>query len=100
MLGLENLRRDTEADVAGLLDSAVDVNVAVIDDEHEEARRLLVAIASLIPDLCDYGESVRSHCELRERDLPSSPPSERLPGPIQGFLPCCGWASMKPPWLS
>jgi hypothetical protein len=53
MLGLKNLRGNTEADVAGLLDAAVDIDVAVVDDEEEEAGRHVVAVTSLVPNLLD-----------------------------------------------
>jgi hypothetical protein len=36
VLGLENLGRDTEADVAGLLDAAVDIDISIVDDEEEQ----------------------------------------------------------------
>jgi hypothetical protein len=36
VLGLEDLGSNTEAEVAGLLDAAVDIDVAVVDDEKEE----------------------------------------------------------------
>ena len=39
MLGLEDLRGDAKADVAGLLDAAVDIHIAVVDDEKEEVGR-------------------------------------------------------------
>jgi hypothetical protein len=58
MLGLKNLRGNTEADVAGLLDAAVDVDVAVVDDEEEEAGRHVVAVTSLVPNLLDWMVSV------------------------------------------
>lgn len=35
VLSLEDLGRNTEADVAGLLDTAVDIDVAIVDDEEE-----------------------------------------------------------------
>jgi hypothetical protein len=43
MLGLHDLRSDAEADVAGLLDSAVNLDVAVVDNEEEEVGRHVVA---------------------------------------------------------
>lgn len=36
MLGLKNLGSHTKANVAGLLDAAIDVDVAVVDDEEEK----------------------------------------------------------------
>lgn len=42
MLSLENLGSNTEADVAGLLDAAVHVDVAVVDNEEEEVGRHVV----------------------------------------------------------
>jgi hypothetical protein len=53
MLGLENLGGDTKANIARLLDAAVDVDVAVVDDEEEQAGRHVVAVSSLVPDLLD-----------------------------------------------
>jgi hypothetical protein len=53
VLSLENLRRYTEANVARLLDAAVDINVAVVDNEEQETRHRVVPIASLIPGLGD-----------------------------------------------
>jgi hypothetical protein len=58
VLGLENLGRDTEADVAGLLDAAVDIDISIVDDEEEQTRHSVVAIASLVPDLGDCAVSV------------------------------------------
>jgi hypothetical protein len=42
MLGLENLRSNTEADVARLLDAAVHIDVTVVDNEEEEVGRHVV----------------------------------------------------------
>lgn len=56
MLSLENLRRNTEANIAGLLDAAVHINVAVVDDEHQEVGHGVVAVTSLVPDLGDCGQ--------------------------------------------
>lgn len=42
MLSLKNLRGNTEADVAGLLDTAVDIDIAIVDDEEEEVWRHVV----------------------------------------------------------
>lgn len=42
MLSLKNLRCNAEADVAGLLDAAVDIDVAIVDDEEENVRRRVV----------------------------------------------------------
>ena len=53
VLCLENLGRNAEANVAGLLDAAVDVDVAVVHDEEEEAGHLVVTVASLVPGLGD-----------------------------------------------
>jgi hypothetical protein len=53
MLGLQNLGRNTKANVARLLYTTVDVDIAVVDDEHQEARRGLVTVTSLVPDLSD-----------------------------------------------
>ena len=53
MLGLQNLGRNTKTNVARLLDTAVDIDIAVVDDKHQEARRGLVAVTSLGPDLSD-----------------------------------------------
>lgn len=58
MLGLKNLRGDTEADIAGLLDSTVNVDVAVIDDENHKPRHSVVAVAGLVPRLGDCELSV------------------------------------------
>lgn len=44
MLSLEDLRSDAEANVTGLLYAAVHVNVAVRDNEKEEARLAVVAV--------------------------------------------------------
>jgi hypothetical protein len=41
VLGLEDLRSNAKAEVAGLLDTAVNLNVAVVDDEEQEARRTI-----------------------------------------------------------
>ena len=42
MLGLEDLRGNTEADIARLLDAAVDIDIAVVDYEEEDRRRQVV----------------------------------------------------------
>ena len=44
MLGLHDLRGDTEADITRLLDTAVHVDVAVVDDEDEQVGRLVVPV--------------------------------------------------------
>lgn len=36
MLGLKDLRSHTKADVAGLLDAAVNIDIAVVDDEEKQ----------------------------------------------------------------
>jgi len=43
MLSLKNLGGNTEADVAGLLDTAVDIDIAIVDHEEEEVGRHVVA---------------------------------------------------------
>lgn len=53
MLGLKDLGRNAKADIAGLLDATVDVDVAVVYDEEEEAGHLVVTVASLVPGLGD-----------------------------------------------
>jgi hypothetical protein len=42
VLSLEDLRGNAKTDVAGLLDAAVNVDVAVIDDEEEHVGRHVV----------------------------------------------------------
>jgi hypothetical protein len=42
VLGLKHLRGDTEADIARLLDTTVDVDIAVVDDKEEEVGRHIV----------------------------------------------------------
>jgi hypothetical protein len=73
VLGLENLRGHAKADIAGLLDTPIDINVAVGDDEEDEIGRAVVArissvkvmeaipradmylpVTGLIPHLLDY----------------------------------------------
>lgn len=54
MLGLKNLRSHTESNVARLLDTAVDVDIAVVDDEEEKIRWHGVLVAGLVPDLLDH----------------------------------------------
>jgi hypothetical protein len=43
VLGLHDLRGNTEANVAGLLDATVNFNIAVVDDEEQKVRRRVVA---------------------------------------------------------
>ena len=43
MLGLYDLRSHAETDVARLLDAAIDVDIAVIDDEEEQIGRAVVS---------------------------------------------------------
>lgn len=54
MLRLKNLRGDTETDVAGFLDAAIHINVAVIHDKDQEARSVVIAISGCIPRLLNY----------------------------------------------
>ena len=54
MLGLEDLRRHTEADVARLLDAAVYIDVAVVDDEEEQVGGHRILVARLVPNLLDH----------------------------------------------
>lgn len=54
MLGLKNLRGNAKADVTGLLDAAVHVNIAVIDDKDEEVWSGVVSITGLVPGLGNY----------------------------------------------
>lgn len=54
MLGLENLGRNPEADVTGLLDAAVHINVAVVDDKDQKPGHGVVAVSSLIPGFGDF----------------------------------------------
>jgi hypothetical protein len=55
VLGLENLGRNAKADIARLLDAAVDIDVAVVDNEEKETRHGVVTVASLVPGLSDFG---------------------------------------------
>jgi hypothetical protein len=44
MLGLHDLRGDTEANIARLLDTTVHIDVAIVDDEDEKVGRLVVPV--------------------------------------------------------
>ena len=66
MLGLEDLGRYTEADVARLLDAAVNIDVAIVNNEDQETRHSVVAVASLSPGLGDFRMLVE-YMELRLR---------------------------------
>ena len=54
MLGLEDLRSHTKTDVARLLDAAVYINIAVVDDEEEQVGRHSVFVTGLVPNLLDH----------------------------------------------
>ena len=61
MLGLKNLRGNTEADVAGFLDAAIHINIAVVHNKDQEVRSAVVAITSCIPGLLDCTLLVLEH---------------------------------------
>jgi len=54
VLGLDDLRSHTETNIARLLDATVDVHVAIVDDEEQQVRRLVVLVAGLVPHLLNH----------------------------------------------